>query len=98
MRQRLIYLIKVYMLTVAIFIAAKLVFMLVNYEGHAFGVSDVVAVIIHGLSLDLSTSLYFLILPFLITLVSLWCDDRRLHTILHWRRLPKSGPACQAST
>ena len=83
MRQRLIYLIKVYMLTVAIFIAAKLVFMLVNYEGHAFGVSDVVAVIIHGLSLDLSTSLYFLILPFLITLVSLWCDDRRLHTILH---------------
>ena len=82
MRQRLIYLIKVYMLTVAIFIAAKLVFMLVNYEGHAFGVSDVVAVIIHGLSLDLSTSLYFLILPFLITLVSLWCDDRRLHTIL----------------
>ena len=82
MRQRLIYLIKVYMLTVAIFIAAKLVFMLVNYEGHAFGVSDVVAVIAHGLSLDLSTSLYFLILPFLITLVSLWCDDRRLHTIL----------------
>ena len=83
MRQRLIYLIKVYMLTVAIFIAAKLVFMLVNYEGHAFGIGDVVAVIIHGLSLDLSTSLYFLILPFLITLVSLWCDDRRLHTILH---------------
>ena len=82
MRQRLIYLIKVYMLTVAIFIAAKLVFMLVNYEGHAFGIGDVVAVIAHGLSLDLSTSLYFLILPFLITLVSLWCDDRRLHTIL----------------
>ena len=82
MRQRLIYLIKVYMLTVAIFIAAKLVFMLVNYEGHAFGIGDVVAVIVHGLSLDLSTSLYFLILPFLITLVSLWWDDRRLHTIL----------------
>ena len=43
MRQRLIYLMKVFMLTVVIFIAAKLVFMLVNYEGHAFGVSDVVA-------------------------------------------------------
>ena len=73
---------KVFMLTVVIFIAAKLVFMLVNYEGHAFGVSDVVAVIAHGLSLDLSTSLYFLILPFLITLVSLWWDERLLHTIL----------------
>jgi len=82
MRQRLIYLIKVYMLTVAIFIAAKLVFMLVNHEGHAFDISDVMAVITHGLSLDLSTSLYFLILPFLITLVSLWWDERLLHTIL----------------
>ena len=82
MRQRLIYWMKVFMLTVVIFIAAKLVFMLVNYEGHAFGVSDVVAVIAHGLSLDLSTSLYFLILPFLITLVSLWWDERLLHTIL----------------
>ena len=73
---------KVFMLTVVIFIAAKLVFMLINHEGHAFGVSDVVAVIAHGLSLDLSTSLYFLILPFLITLVSLWWDERLLHTIL----------------
>ena len=82
MRQRLIYLMKVFMLTVVIFIAAKLVFMLVNYEGHAFDFGDVMAVITHGLSLDLSTSLYFLILPFLITLVSLWWDERLLHTIL----------------
>ena len=82
MRQRLIYLMKVYMLTVVVFIAAKLVFMLVNYEGHAFGIGDMCAVILHGLTLDLSTSLYFLILPFLTTLVSLWWDDRRLHTFL----------------
>ena len=73
---------KVFMLTMVIFIAAKLVFMLVNHEGHAFDFGDVMAVITHGLSLDLSTSLYFLILPFLITLVSLWWDDRLLHTIL----------------
>ena len=82
MRQRLIYLMKVYMLTVVVFIAAKLVFMLVNYEGHAFDIGDMCAVILHGLTLDLSTSLYFLILPFLTTLVSLWWDDRRLHTFL----------------
>ena len=82
MRQRLIYLMKVYMLTVVAFIAAKLVFMLVNYEGHAFDIGDMCAVILHGLTLDLSTSLYFLILPFLTTLVSLWWDDRRLHTFL----------------
>ena len=82
MRQRLIYLMKVYMLTLAIFIVAKVVFMLFNYEGHAFGISDMWKVISHGLSLDLSTSLYFLILPFLTTIVSLWWDDRRLRTFL----------------
>ena len=73
---------KVYILTVVVFIAAKLVFMLFNYEGHAFGISDLWSVILHGLSLDLSTSLYFLILPFLTTIVSLWWDDRRLRTFL----------------
>ena len=82
MRQRLLYLMKVYILTVVIFITAKLVFMLVNFEGHAFGISDVFDVILHGLSLDLSTSLYFIILPFLITMVSLWWDNRQLHTFL----------------
>ena len=82
MRQRLIYLMKVYMLTLVIFIVAKVVFMLFNYEGHAFGISDLWSVILHGLSLDLSTSLYFLILPFLTTIVSLWWDDRRLRTFL----------------
>ena len=74
---------KVYILTLAIFTFAKLVFMLVNYEGHAFDIGDVFNVIRHGLTLDLSTSLYFLILPFLTTVVSLWWDDRRLRTFLH---------------
>ena len=73
---------KVYILTLAIFTFAKLVFMLVNYEGHAFDIGDVFNVIRHGLTLDLSTSLYFLILPFLTTVVSLWWDDRRLRTFL----------------
>jgi phosphoglycerol transferase MdoB-like AlkP superfamily enzyme len=69
-------------LTVVIFITAKLVFMLVNLEGHAFGIGDVCLVILHGLSLDLSTSLYFIILPFLTTIVSLWWDNRKLQTFL----------------
>ena len=82
MRQRLLYLMKVYILTVAIFIAAKLVFMLANYEGHAFTAGDIWQVLWHGLSLDLSTSLYFLILPFLTTIISLWWDNQKLQTFL----------------
>ena len=36
MRQRLIYLIKVYALTVILFMVAKVVFMWANHEGHVF--------------------------------------------------------------
>jgi len=83
MRQRLIYLAKIYLLTILLFIAAKIVFMLVNHEGHTFTIGDMGNVVLHGLTLDLSTSLYILIIPFLITLISKWWDNiRRLRQIL----------------
>ena len=82
-KQRALYLIETYALTVLIFIMAKLVFMLCNQEGHQFAVGDIVDVIAHGLTLDLSTALYFLILPFLLMLVSLyWCKKQVLTSIL----------------
>ncbi len=68
MRNRVFWLLKFYVLTVLIFVAAKVVFMLCN-DGQ---LSDMPAVIWHGLSLDLSTALYFLIVPFLVTMVSIW--------------------------
>lgn len=83
MRQRLLYLIKVYLLTLTLFVIAKIVFMIFNYAGHPFTASDMIDVIIHGLSLDLSTSLYILILPFLTTVVSLWWNHSSLQTFLH---------------
>lgn len=51
---------------------AKIFFMLYNHEGHDVSLIDMLQVIIYGLSLDLSTSLYFLIIPFLTVVVSLW--------------------------
>lgn len=77
MRQRAAYLTKFYLLTVLLFFIAKVVFMLLNHEGHIFTIKDVTDVIWNGLSLDLSTSLYLLLLPFLLTLVSLWLKDSR---------------------
>lgn len=68
MRNRVFWLLKFYVLTVLIFVAAKVVFMLCN-DGQ---LGDMPAVIWHGLSLDLSTTLYFLIVPFLVTMVSIW--------------------------
>ena len=72
MKKRLLYLVRFYLLTVLLFIAAKVVFMFCNRQGHSFALGDVWDVIHHGLSLDLSTALYFLIVPFLLTVVGLW--------------------------
>ena len=63
---------KTFLWTVVVFIIAKIGFMFFCREGHGFSVADVMQVITHGLSLDLSTALYFLIVPFLLTMTSIW--------------------------
>ena len=72
MRCRVSYLLRFYLATLLLFIAAKVVFMLVYCGEHPFTLGDVAAVVGHGLSLDLSTALYFLIVPFLLTMLSTW--------------------------
>ena len=57
MKKRLIYLIKIYLITIIIFVMAKVVFMVANYEGHPFGMGDMWDVVRHGLGLDLSTGI-----------------------------------------
>ena len=79
---RFFYLLATYLLTVLIFLAAKLAFMLSNADAHPFTVGDVFDVATHGLTLDLSTSLYCLIVPFLLTVASLWTTGRWLRRIL----------------
>lgn len=84
MKERVLYLLKTYLLTLLVFVMAKQVFMLCNSEGHDIAVGDVWDVIVHGLTLDLSTALYFLIIPFLVVMVSLyWCKKQILTTILN---------------
>ena len=72
MKARILYLIKFYLLTVILMLMAKPVFMYYNREGNLFGLSDVKDVLWHGLTLDLSTALYVLAVPFLAVVVSLW--------------------------
>ncbi|MBQ4023086.1 MAG: sulfatase-like hydrolase/transferase [Prevotella sp.] len=72
MKARILYLIKFYLLTVILMLMAKPVFMYYNREGNLFGLSDVKDVLWHGLTLDLSTALYVLAVPFLTVVVSLW--------------------------
>ena len=84
MRRRVLFLIRTYLWTVAVFIVAKIAFMFYCCEGHDFSFGDVMEVLQHGLSLDLSTALYFLILPFLVMMVSIWWNKgKALQRILH---------------
>ena len=82
MRERLIYLIKVYLITIIIFVIAKVVFMVANQEGHPFGLGDVWDVVRHGLGLDLSTGIYIVFIPFLVTIVSVWWRPKGLEIFL----------------
>ena len=72
MRQRALYLLRFYLATLLFFVVGKVGFMLYHHGGHDFSLSDMMQVIGHGLSLDLSTSFYIFILPFLLTIISLW--------------------------
>ena len=78
MKQRILYLTKYYGVTVIIFIIAKLVFLCFNSDKEPLGASDVWEVILHGISLDLSTALYLLSIPFLLTLACLWIHIPRI--------------------
>ena len=82
MRERILYLIRFYLVTMAMFIGAKVVFMVANIEGHPFGVEDVGDVIVHGLSLDLSTSLYIFLIPFFVSMVTLWWMPRHIGILM----------------
>jgi len=82
MREKILYLIKVYLVTVIIFVLAKVVFMGANYGAHPFGLGDVWEVVKHGLSLDLSTSIYILIVPFLVEMIRVWWTPKGLETMM----------------
>jgi len=55
-----------------VFLSGKLAFMAVNHGENSLTLTDIVQAIGHGLSLDLTVSLYFISLPVLVIIVSTW--------------------------
>ena len=99
MKERALYLWKFYVATVAIFLAAKVAFMVLHSGRRSFTVGDVLAVLYHGMTLDLSTALYFLIIPFLIVVASIWMVmPRRVYRIYYWVLAIAFGLAFVADT
>ena len=78
MGKRAWFLIRTYLWTVVVFLGAKMAFMDLCGEGHDFTFGDVMEVLQHGLSLDLSTALYFLLLPLLVMMVSIWWNKGKV--------------------
>jgi len=76
MKSRMFFLLKTFLWTMLVFIIAKVVFMLACHEGHIFTMADLWQVILHGLTLDISTALYILSVPFLLTMMSVWYKPR----------------------
>jgi len=61
-----------YVVTVVVFVAAKVVFFACCGSGHGVSASDVWPVTVHGLTLDLSTALYFVAAPLVFTMFEVW--------------------------
>ena len=82
MKERVIFLIRAYLWTVVVFTVAKLAFMFFCHEGHEFVHADIYQVTGHGITLDLSTALYIVSLPFLLVMASLWISGKWVaHTL-----------------
>ena len=69
-------------MTVLVFVLAKIVFMLANREGHSFMPADIWDVIRHGLSLDGSTALYFLSVPLLMVIATIWVKGAKARKVM----------------
>ncbi len=77
MKTRLLFLIRLYALTLAIFVLQKPVFMMADApQGAHYGLADYLQVMANGLLLDVPVAGYLIALPLLFTLVSAWLPWR----------------------
>lgn len=82
MKQRILFIVRVYIFTVLFFCLGKVAFMFANSSSHEFGAGDVADVVCHGFTLDLSTALYILCVPFLFAIVSVWTGTGKVMRVV----------------
>lgn len=83
MQKRLLYLFRYWITLMAIFIVEKPLFMLyASGQKGALSLRDYVDVMYHALPVDLSCAAYFLIIPLLLIIVSIWWNNLPLRNIM----------------
>lgn len=79
MRQRIFLLVKLFVATLCFFLTQKPLFMLYNSAAHSeVGAKDYIDVMLHALPLDLTTSGYLTIVPWLVIIVSWFTTAKRV--------------------
>ncbi len=79
MKERISYLVKLFLTFVIFFVSQKIVFVCLNEPLPASGLLQVVA---HGLGLDASTTGYLLVFPFLVVWLSVWMRRMKVKAVL----------------
>ena len=72
MKGRIYFIVKILLCFMVIFTVGKVIFMTYNHTVDNFSIGDVLEVLLHGFTIDLSTSGYLLIVPWLCCLLSFW--------------------------
>ena len=72
MKGRIYFIVKILLCFMVIFTVGKVIFMTYNHTVDNFSIGDVLEVLLHGFTMDLSTSGYLLIVPWLCCLLSFW--------------------------
>lgn len=85
MQKRLLYLFRYWITLMAIFIVEKPLFMLyASGQKGTLSLRDYVDVMYHALPVDLSCAAYFLIIPLLLIIVSIWWNNFPLRAIMRF--------------
>lgn len=72
MKVRLLFLLRLYIIYIGVFVFMKPIFMLYNHSEYTATGKDYLDVMAHGLPLDLSTAGYLMAFPLALTLLSVW--------------------------
>lgn len=77
----LMHLLTAYLMTILLFVIGKLAFMAYNCGDETLSCADITAVISHGITLDLSTAIYIILLPLIAVMLYVWIGR------WHWWRM-----------
>lgn len=84
MKQRIFFLLKLFILFIIFFAVQKIIFIADNADAENIDINanNIYNILIHGFGLDASTTGYLIIIPFVIIWISIWYNQLKIKAIL----------------